>query len=188
MATQSTDPAPADTAPEQLPRLDCGVSLLRAFEPGDAPSIARLANDHDVWINLRDRFPHPYHLEDAERFIADTATRTPRTNLAVCVDGVAVGSIGVIPGSDIERVSAEIGYWLGKPYWGRGIMTAALKAATPHYAAQFGFTRVFASVFTFNPGSARILEKAGYVREAHQRQAAIKEGVVYDQYVYAWYR
>jgi len=167
--------------------IDCGVCVLRPFEPSDAASLAELANDHDVWINLRDRFPHPYELKHAEAFIADAATRNPLTNLAVCVDDRVVGSIGIIPGTDIERVSGEIGYWLGKPYWGRGIMTAALKAATPRFAEQLGLTRVFAAVFTFNVGSARILEKAGYVREAYQRQAAIKEGVVYDQYVYAWH-
>lgn len=167
--------------------IDCGLCVLRPFEPADAASIAALANERDIWINLRDRFPHPYRLEHAEAFVAECAQKDPPMNLAITVDGRAVGSIGVIPGSDIDRVSGEIGYWLGKPYWGRGIATAALKGATPYVAGTFGLTRVFASVFTYNPASARILEKAGYVREAYQRRAAIKDGVVHDQYVYAWY-
>lgn len=167
--------------------IDCGVCMLRPFEPGDAPSIAELANDRDIWINLRDRFPHPYLLQHAETFVAECAKKDPPTNLAITLDGRAVGSIGVIVGSDIERVSAEMGYWLGKPCWGRGIATAALKAATQYAIESFGLTRLFASVLTYNSASARVLEKAGYVREAHQRQAAIKDGVVHDQYVYAWY-
>jgi len=167
--------------------MECGPCVLRPFEAGDAPSIAPLANDRDIWINLRDRFPYPYLLEHAEAFVADCATRNPPTSLAICVDDRAVGSIGVIPGTDIERVSAEIGYWIGKPYWGRGIATAALKAATPYFVEQFGFTRLFAAVFLYNPGSIRALEKAGYIREALQRRAAIKDDVVHDQYVYAFY-
>ena len=167
--------------------IDCGACVLRPFQPSDAPSIAELANDRDIWINLRDRFPHPYHLEHAEHYIAECAKKDPPTNLAICVDDRAVGSIGVILGTDIERVSAEMGYWLGKPYWGRGIATAALKAATTYAVDNFGLTRVFASVFAYNPASSRILEKAGYVLEAHQRQAAIKDGAVHDQYLYAWY-
>jgi RimJ/RimL family protein N-acetyltransferase len=84
-------------------------------------------------------------------------------------------------------VNAEIGYWLGKPYWGRGITTAALKGATPYACRQFGLTRVFAIPFVHNVGSIRALEKAGYVREGLMKQSAIKDGVVQDQYLYAWY-
>ena len=168
-------------------KIDCGLCVLRPFESGDATSLAEVANDRDIWINVRDRFPHPYHLEHAETFIAESAKHDPPLNLAICVDGRAVGNIGLILGTDIDRVSAELGYWLGKPYWGRGIVTAAIPAATKYAIETFGLTRIFAAVFTFNAGSARVLEKAGYVRESYQRRAAIKDGVVYDQYVYAWY-
>ncbi len=83
-----------------------------------------------MWINLRDRVPHPYALEDAERFLAMACAAVPRTAFAIDVDGVAVGCIGLELHGDIERVSAEIGYWLGVAYWGRGIATAAVRAVT----------------------------------------------------------
>lgn len=167
--------------------IDCGICVLRKFEEGDAPLIAQLANDRDVWINLRDRFPHPYALEDGEAFVAAAVKQDPPTNLAICVDRRAVGSVGVTLGKDIERVSAEIGYWIGKPYWGRGITSAALFAATQYAIKTFGLTRVFAVPFVHNVASIRVLEKAGFIREGLMRQSAIKDGVVQNQYLYAYY-
>lgn len=168
-------------------RIDCGICVLRQFQASDAPHIAALANERDIWINLRDRFPHPYELAHGEAFVTRAAAHDPPTNLAICVDERAVGGVGLILGQDIERVSAEIGYWLGKPYWGRGIMSAALSASTQYAVQQFGLTRVFAIPFVDNIGSIRVLEKAGYVREGLMKQSAIKNGVVRDQYLYAWY-
>jgi ribosomal-protein-alanine N-acetyltransferase len=103
------------------------------------------------------------------------------------VDGRPVGGIGIIPGEGISRVSAEVGYWLGKPYWRRGIGTAALMGMTKYATERFAFTRLFARVFSHNSGSIRILEKAGYVREGFMKQSVIKDGVVHDEYLYAWY-
>jgi RimJ/RimL family protein N-acetyltransferase len=168
-------------------QIDLGICVLRKFNHDDAPLIAQLANDRDIWINLRDRFPHPYELAHGEAFVARAAAEDPPTNLAVCVDNRAVGSIGLILGKDIERVSAEIGYWIGKPYWGRGITSAALHAATDYAIDQFGLLRVFAIPFVENLPSVRVLEKAGYVREGLMKQSAIKDGKVRDQYLYAYY-
>lgn len=168
-------------------KIDCGICVLRKFETGDTALIAQMANDRDVWLNLRDRFPHPYELAHGEAFVASAAAEDPPTNLAVCVDNRAVGSVGIILGKDIERVSAEIGYWIGKPYWGRGITSVALRSATEYAVKTFGLTRVFAIPFAHNLPSIRVLEKAGYVREGLMKQSAIKDGVVQDQYLYAFY-
>ncbi len=167
--------------------MDCGVCVLRPFEPGDAESIAPLLDDRDVWLNLSDRIPHPYGLLDADAFIASAMQRDPLENFAITVDGRAVGSIGFFLGTGIGRVSAEIGYWLGKPYWGRGIVSAAIPPATRYAIEQFKLTRVFALLFAHNVGSMRALEKAGFVREGFLRQASIKDGVVYDEYLYGFY-
>lgn len=167
--------------------MDCGVCRLRPFEPADAASIAPLLNDREVWLNLSDRIPHPYLLEHAEAFIGKVSVMNPPLNFAIAVEGRAVGGIGIIPGQGISRVSAEIGYWLGRPYWRRGIGSAAVKAMTRHVADHFDFTRIFALAFARNSGSIRVLEKAGYVREGFMRQATIKDGVVQDEYLYAWY-
>jgi RimJ/RimL family protein N-acetyltransferase len=85
----------------------------------------------------------------------------------------------------VERYSAEIGYWLGEACWGRGIMTDALKLFTGHLLAGHDLLRLFALPFADNAASARVLEKAGYVREAVLRSSAVKYGVAKDQLLYA---
>jgi [ribosomal protein S5]-alanine N-acetyltransferase len=160
---------------------------IRPFRPEDAPSVARHANDRDVWLNLRDRFPHPYALADAESYIAHVAHQSPRTSFAIEVDGEAVGSVSLTPGHDIERVSCEIGYWLGREHWGCGVVKEAVRLATTHAFAALGVRRVFAVPFARNAASHRVLEKAGYVREGALRRSAIKDGELLDQLLYAAY-
>ena len=168
-------------------QIECGSCVLRPFAPADAPSIATHANDRDIWLQVRDRFPHPYTRLHADEFISHAMTKSPPQNLAVCVDDTAVGSISIFPQTDIERVSAEIGYWLGKPYWGRGIMTPAVKSMTRYAIDNFGLTRVFAVIGAHNTGSMRVLEKAGFVREGFLKQSSIKNGQIQDQYLYGFY-
>ncbi|HZF67058.1 MAG TPA: GNAT family protein [Gemmatirosa sp.] len=158
---------------------------LRPFRPSDAGSVAHHANDRQVWLNLRDAFPHPYALADAERYIAHVAGQPRPTSFAIDVGGDAVGGISLKPGTDIERLSAEIGYWLGEAHRGRGVMTAAVRAATGHAFDVLGLLRVFAVPFTRNAASARVLERAGYTLEGTMRRSAIKDGEVLDQYLYA---
>ena len=167
--------------------IDCGACFLRALVPDDAITLAELANDRDIWLNLRDRFPHPYSVADAEAWIASSSASTPQSTFGIIVDGQAVGSISLMPGQDIERVSAEIGYWLGRPFWGRGIMTDAVRAATRYAFGMLQMQRVFAVPFVHNVASCRVLEKAGYVLEGTMKQSAIKDGVILDQYLYAAY-
>jgi RimJ/RimL family protein N-acetyltransferase len=158
---------------------------LRPFRGTDAASVARHANDRQVWLNLRDLFPHPYTVSDAAEYIARIADEAPVTRFAIDVDGEAVGSVSLKLGSDIERCSAEIGYWLGQAYWGRGIVSAAVAAATDYAFRELDLLRVFAVPFVRNPASVRVLERAGYQREGTMRRSAIKDGLVLDQYLYA---
>jgi RimJ/RimL family protein N-acetyltransferase len=88
-------------------------------------------------------------------------------------------------GSDVERHSAEVGYWLGEGFWGRGIATAVLHGATRWAIAKFNLRRVFAVPFSDTIGSIRVLEKVGFVREGVMRCAAVKDGQVKDQILYA---
>ena len=167
--------------------LVCPTCRLRPPRPGDAASLARHANDREIWLNLRDRFPHPYALSDADAYVARNAEQDPVTAFAIEVDGEVAGSITLMPGHDIERVSAELGYWLGRACWGRGIVTDAVRAVTGHAFATLGLRRVFAVPFAHNAASQRVLEKAGYVREGTMRRSAIKDGVLLDQHLYAAY-
>jgi ribosomal-protein-alanine N-acetyltransferase len=125
--------------------IQCPACLLRPLVSADAEALASHANDRDVWLNLRDRFPHPYSLRDAEEYIAAVAARTLQTSFGIIVDGEAAGNVSLMPGKDIERTTAEIGYWLGRPFWGRGIATEAVRAATLYAFDQLGMHRVLPS-------------------------------------------
>lgn len=98
-----------------------------------------------------------------------------------------MGNIRVVPGDDIERVSAELGYWLGRRFWGRGVMSEAVPAVTRWALASLGLHRVFAVPFAHNAASVRVLEKAGFTREGLMRRSAVKDGLIQDQWLYAAY-
>jgi ribosomal-protein-alanine N-acetyltransferase len=159
---------------------------LRAWRHADATALTRLADDREVWLGLRDVFPHPYGMGDALAFIELANRMTPQTFFAIDVDGALAGGIGYTLRTDVERVGAEVGYWLGRELWGRGIATTALRLVTAHaFGAHPELQRLFAVPFASNAASARVLEKAGYTREGTLRQSAIKEGRVHDQWMYA---
>ena len=165
----------------------CPTCVLRPLVPGDAASLATHANDRDIWQNLRDGFPHPYGIADAEAYIAMVSQRWRHTSFGIEVDGEVAGGISLRPGDDIARYTSEIGYWLGRRHWGRGIVTDALRAATRHALTDLGMHRVFALPFVRNDASRRVLEKAGYVLEGRLRYSAVKDGEVLDQWMYAAY-
>jgi len=166
-------------------QLEFAGGAIREWRATDAPSLARYANNAAVARQLRDAFPHPYRLRDAARFIAYAGSTRPPSAFAIAVDGTAVGGIGISRLTDIERVSAEIGYWLGEPFWGRGLMTAAVGALTGWAFETLPVHRIFAVPFAANTGSCRVLEKAGYRIEGRMRRSAVKDGVVQDQVLYA---
>jgi RimJ/RimL family protein N-acetyltransferase len=168
--------------------LDLCSCTLRSWRSGDEDSLVRHADDRDVWINLRDRFPHPYTRDDARAWLRLVAESTPETNFVVAVADEAVGGIGLTLQDDVSRRSAEIGYWLGRAYWGRGIATAAVRALTDWAFAHFDLCRLYAGVFEWNPASARVLEKAGYVLEGRLRRSVTKDGRTIDQLLYALVR
>jgi len=159
-------------------------ALLRPWCTADAESLAQHANDREIWRNMRDRFPHPYTLRDAKEWLAFIAGVPEGTTFAIEVEGAAVGGISFEPLADVFRVGAEVGYWLARPWWGRGISTEAVRAVTDQLFTHFDFLRAQASVFSWNPASARVLEKAGYTLEATNRRSMIKEGVVGDRWLY----
>jgi len=159
---------------------------VRSWHPRDLGSLVIHANNRNVAVNLRDRFPFPYTRRDGREFIKMARRMKPESFFAIAVEGEAVGGIGFVPGHDVERVSSEIGYWLGEDFWGRGITTEALKATTLYAVQTHGFTRLFALPFAHNDASCRVLEKAGYVLEGRLRKSAIKDGLICDQLQYAY--
>jgi [ribosomal protein S5]-alanine N-acetyltransferase len=168
--------------------LSIGHSLctLRQWREGDEQSLAANANNKKIWMNLRDVFPFPYTLKNAVLWIE--LSKESKTNFAIDVDGQAVGDIALTMQGDLMRRSAELGYWLGEAYWGRGIMTEAVRAMTDYAFQSFDINRVFAGILEYNAASARVLEKNGYVCEGRLRQACSKEGKLYDQLIFATVR
>lgn len=160
--------------------------VVRTFRPEDAASLARHGNNRRIWENLRDRFPHPYTEAHASGYIAHLlSAHDDEPSFAIEVDGEAVGGISLQAGIDVERVSAEIGYWLGESVWGRGVATSAIRLVTDHGFTRRRLERVFAVPFVTNVASCRVLEKAGYQREGTMRRSAIKDGRIMDQHLYA---
>jgi len=166
-------------------KLTLKTCTLRSWEWRDRDSIVRHANNKKVSINLRDRFPYPYTARDARNWLDMVVDQKPETNFAIDVGGEAVGGIGFTSQHDVGRRSAEIGYWLGEPFWGRGIATEALIAVTDYAFANFDLCRLFAHVFDWNGASARVLEKAGYAFEGRLRKSVTKDGQTIDQLMYA---
>ena len=166
--------------------IDCGICKVRSWRLEDAEAIVRHANNRKIWLNLRDRFPHPYSHRDAQTYLKHVVLTQPEVNFAIDLAGEAVGGVGFVPGTDVERHSAEVGYWLGESVWGRGIATAALKGSTRYAIGAYDLWRVFAVPFSENTASIRVLEKAGFVREGVMRRSAVKDGRILDQVLYAF--
>jgi len=148
--------------------------LLRPWQPDDAISLAENANNIHVWNNVRDGFPHPYTVEDGKSYINMTLQQPYIQNLAILVDGKAVGGVGIIPQSDVERFNAEIGYWIGESYWNKGIMTEVVKAAITFFFSTTDIIRLFACVYEYNIGSMRVMQKAGFRKVGIMEKAAYK--------------
>jgi RimJ/RimL family protein N-acetyltransferase len=117
--------------------------------------------------------------------LSSVTSQKPPSVFAVANGEKAIGSIGLMLGRDVHRFTAELGYWLAGPFWGRGIMTSAIIAVTEYGFKKFHFNRIYAEPFTTNPASASILEKAGYFLEGTLRASAVKHGKVLDQFMYS---
>ena len=165
--------------------LEAGKCRIRSWRRADLRSLVENANNVNVSRNLRDAFPSPYTEENAQQWLAVVACMQPETQFAIEVDGEAVGGIGLSLGSDVHRIDAELGYWLGEGHWGRGIVTAAINAFVPYSFGAYGLERVHAHVFEWNRASSRVLEKAGFQLEGRLRHAAMKEGALIDILLFA---
>ncbi|MCC8018635.1 MAG: GNAT family N-acetyltransferase [Rikenellaceae bacterium] len=152
--------------------------LFRPWTAEDAPRLALLADDPAIARNLRDGFPSPYTLADAEAFIAMSTAQDPVYNYAIVHDGDVVGGIGLVPGQDIHRVSGEIGYWLAPRYWGCGIATRTVEAFGRSVFSTTQIIHIHTGVFSFNRASARVLEKAGFRYLGSMHECAVKDGEI----------
>jgi RimJ/RimL family protein N-acetyltransferase len=154
---------------EDSPRLETRRLLLRAPEPRDAGRIAELAADWDV-VRMTGRMPHPYSLDDAERFVADAIAYDPRRDNAFLIEVEREGVVGMLSFFHSGELLPEVGYWIGKPFWGRGIATEALEAAMDWAKRKWKKRAVVAGHFSDNPASGRVLDKAGFLYTGEVKQ------------------
>lgn len=162
--------------------------ILRPLETNDAERLATLANNIKIATNLTDQFPHPYHLEDANRFISMTMNSSPRNVLCIEVNKELIGAIGIHPQNDVWKRNAELGYWLAEDYWGKGIMTEAIQQMVTYGFNNFDIERIFARPFGRNIASQRVLEKTGFTMEARLKGTIVKNGRVEDECIYGMRR
>ena len=162
--------------------------ILRPWRREDVPDVLKYANNDKIARNLRNIFPYPYTLADAESFVdsclgADGSCQLFR---AIEVEGRAAGSIALCRGGDVYALAAELGYWLAEDFWGKGIMTRAVQQICEEGAERWeDLLRIYAEPFAHNTASRRVLEKAGFTLEGVLRKSVCKRGRVCDSCMYA---
>ena len=163
---------------------------LRPWRESDAADVAAAADNPKIAANLRNVFPSPYTLADAERYVSGCAALGEDRQLtrAIVIDGSVVGSIGLFVKDDVYEKSAELGYWLAEAVWGRGVMTEAVRRICREAFQRYDILRIFAEPFAGNLGSRRVLEKAGFTCEGTMRNGVFKNGQVHSYCMYALLR
>ena len=165
--------------------LKSGNIVLRALRLSDAKRLSELANNEKISRNLRDGFPNPYTVADAENFLAKFTNQDPLTFFGIEYNGEYVGNISLVPCEDIYRMSAEIVYFIVEPYWNKGIVTTAVNLINGYGFNQLGIVRIQTGIFEYNTASQRVLEKCGFVKEGVFRKSVYKQGKLWDEVRYA---
>ena len=159
--------------------------LLREWRATDCTSLARYANNINIWRNVRDRFPHPYTEEDGRFFIGNIVPQSPGYEFAIVIDGEAAGGIGLVRQSDVERLSAEIGYWIGRPFWGQGLIPEAGRELLRYCLENTGAQRVWCSHYAGNEKSKRVIENCGWSIELTCERPALVDDALRPTLFYA---
>ncbi len=159
--------------------------LLRPWSLDDLSSLVKYANNYEIAKNLTGHFPHPYNEDAGRKFIGMATSHVPTRIFAITINGEAAGGIGIHPQEDIHIKCAEMGYWLAEPFWGKGIMTQAVKEMIGYAFDTFDIVRLFARPFSSNIGSQKVLENAGFAHEATLKKSIFKNGQILDELIYA---
>ncbi len=157
---------------------------MRPWNVEDLNILVRYADNPNIACWLTNTFPNPYTRDDGIRFLQNVTAFDPPRVLAICLDGIPVGSIGIFPQQDIFSKNAELGYWLAEPYWGKGIMTEAIRQMCDYGFRKFNIDRIYARPFGSNLPSQKVLEKTGFKLEGRFEGTIVKNGVVHDELVY----
>lgn len=158
---------------------------LRKWSKHDLTSLVKYANNYNIAKNLTNLFPNPYTVEHGKTFIEKANSSNTNLILAIDINGEAIGGIGLHPQNDIHVRNAELGYWLAEPFWGKGIITNAIKQMIPIGFNELDIDRIFARPFGTNIGSQKVLEKAGFKLEGRFEKTIFKNGEYIDELIYA---
>ena len=158
--------------------------FLRPWKKEDARQLALIANNKNVWNNLRNTIPYPYTFNDAEKWIAQCNTQKPVLNFAVIYNAALTGSIGCVPKTVVYSKSMVIGYFIGEQYWDLGIAAQAVRILLGYIQKQFNVVRVYAEVYAHNKASMQVLHNNGFYLEGIRRKSAFKNQVLLDDYVW----
>ena len=163
---------------------------IRKWKLTDAKNIAVALSNKKIQDNLRDGLPYPYTEQDGIDFISSmlSANEDETFAFAITLDDKAIGSIAVFRQQNIHRQTAEMGYYIAEEYWGKGIMTDAVKQICEYVFMNSDILRIYAEPFAYNAGSCRVLEKAGFQYEGTLRNNAVKNGKVIDMKMYSLLR
>lgn len=181
--------SPIERVPD--PILTLSKSIIRPLCTRDAASLAQAANNPNIARFMRNIFPQPYTLADAEWWIDRCSKSKPLYDYALVhpTTGFVMGGIGLKPGDDVQSRTAEVGYWLGEEHFGKGIMSEAVPAFVDWAFRQFdgpeGLVRIWAGIFEANKASECVLKNAGFVFEGTLRKGLCKNGVLMDQLLYS---
>lgn len=161
--------------------------ILRKWQKEDAQEIAKVADNPNIAMNLRNTFPYPYTLEDAKWYVNDCISNEGKKQItrAIEVNGKAVGSIGIFIKDDVYEKSGELGYWLAEAYWRQGITSQAVQMLCEEAFDVFDIIRIFAEPYDYNEGSKGVLKKAGFTYEGTMRNGVYKNGKVYSYCMYS---
>lgn len=160
--------------------------FLRDWQmPDDIAPLVKYGNNRNIWINLTDRFPHPYEEKNAKEWLKYVTATDQEKVYAIATPDEAIGAVGIHYRQDVDRLGAELGYWLGQPFWGQGVVTSAVRKVVEITFETTNLIRIYARVFAPNVASVRVLEKAGFELEGRLRNAVIKDDVIMDLFVYA---
>lgn len=162
-----------------------GDVRLRTWTDADVATLVKIGDDHEIWLNLRDRFPHPFTTPAAQLWVADQVVDSPPTSFAIEAGGQVVGGVKLTRRTDAHHMCADLTFWIGRQFWGKGFAHGAVKAGTAYGFGRLGLERVQAFVFDWNPAGAKVLEDAGFKLEGRLRHYVKKDDRLGDALLYA---
>ena len=159
--------------------------ILRSWTSEDLDALVKYANNPHIARNMSEGFPHPYTREDGQRYIGRVSQDRPLQVFAISMGDEPIGSIGIFPETDRPGNNAAIAYWLAEPFWGKGIMTKAIRQMVDYGFKTFNIDRIYAKPYGMNSASHRVLEKAGFTLEKKLQRSVMKGDEYLDEIVYA---